>query len=143
MTNWWTVAVFTVYNQVPGWTASTNTTGSPQDAIDGTPDAGWTTTGDQATGNYFEVNMGQPWYFDTIEMDSTNNPNDYARDFEVQVSSNGTSWTTIDASGVGEGQVESVSFATQVEQYVRVTVTASAGEPWSIGQFRLQFTGFP
>jgi hypothetical protein len=47
----------------------------------------------------------------------------------VQVSSNGTSWTTV-ASCTGTSSSEVVSFPAQTDQYLQVTLTQSISPNW-------------
>jgi len=89
----------------------------------------------QAAGLYFRVNMGSPQTVDEIEMSAPDYAGDYARGYEVQVSSNGTSWSTV-ASCTGSGNPEIVSFAPQTDQYLQVVLTTgSSTNWWSIEQF--------
>jgi hypothetical protein len=87
---------------------------------------------------YFEVNLGSTQTFDELEMDVPNSPTDYARGYDVEVFSNGTSWTTV-ATCTGTGSPEIVSFPAQTAQYVGVLLTS--GNPsnywWSIDEFNL------
>ena len=49
----------------------------------------------QASGETYAVNMGSAQTFNEIEMASPEVTQDYAGPYEVQVSSNGSSWTTV------------------------------------------------
>jgi F5/8 type C domain len=129
-----------------GWVASTNSRSSgsdvPGNAIDGNPNTRFSTDQLQAPGLYFEVNLGSAQSFDELEMDVPNSANDYARGYNVEVSANGSSWTTV-ASCTGTGTPEVVSFPTQTAQYVQVVLTASNPSYWwSIDEFYL-YTSTP
>ena len=103
--------------------------------IDGSPGTRFTSGADQAAGMDWELDLGTPEQFDEIVMDSTDWPGDYARGFEVQVSSNGTTWTTVD-TGTGLGSPQSAAFTVQDAQYIKVTLTApSTTNWWSMGEF--------
>jgi hypothetical protein len=66
-----------------------------------------------------------------------NSPHDFARGYNVEVSTNGSSWTTV-ASCAGIGTPEVVSFPAVTAQYVEVVLTASTGYYWwSIDEFDL------
>jgi endo-1,3(4)-beta-glucanase len=124
-----------------GWTASANTNSAasdaPANAIDGNTGTRYSSDAAQAPGMAFEVNMGSAKTFDKVDMDATDWPGDYARGYNVEVSSNGTNWTTV-ASCTGTGNPEIASFAPQTAQYVQVVTTASASPSWwSIGEFNL------
>ena len=124
-----------------GWVASTNAPSSsadaPANALDGNYSTRFSTDEHQAPGLYFEVNMGSPQAFDEVKMAVPNSPTDYARGYDVEVSSNGSTWATV-ASCAGTGTPETVSFPTQTAQYVRVVLTASTVDHWwSIDEFKL------
>ncbi len=76
-----------------GWVASTNAPSKgadvPANAIDGNFSTRFSSDEPQAAGLYFEVNMGSAQSFNELRMSVPNSPNDYARAFDVQVSSNG------------------------------------------------------
>ncbi len=124
-----------------GWVASSNAPSSssdaPANALDGNLNSRFSTDEDQKPGLYFEVDLGSPASFDELLMDIPNSSHDYARGYEVEVSNNGTSWTTV-ATCAGSGTSEIVSFPSQKAQYVKVVLTASnASWWWSIDEFYL------
>jgi hypothetical protein len=124
-----------------GWLASTNASSGPGDvpanALDGNLKTRFSTDKDQAPGLYFEVNMGSPQAFDELEMDVPSSANDYARGYSVEVSGNGSAWTTV-ATCSGTATSEIVSFPAQTAQYVEVVLTASDSQWWwSIDEFNL------
>ena len=64
-------------------------------------------------------------------------PTDYARGYDVLVSTNDISWTIV-AACTGTANPEIVSFPTQTAQWVRVVLTAaSTTDWWSIDEFDL------
>jgi len=147
---WWSIDEFYLYGTLEalsraGWVASSNTTPSsadaPANALDGNLSTRFSTDAYQAVGQYFEVNMGSAQTFNALEMDVPNSPTDYARAYDVEVSSNGTSpWTTV-ASGTGTGPTETIVFPTQTAQYVKVVLTtADSTYWWSIDEFNLYTT---
>ncbi len=147
-TSWWSIAEFTVFNgsaapetQLPeaGWVASTstNSTGGdvPANAIDGNLSTRYSSDAVQASGMYFQVNMGSAQTFNQIEMNSGGSTGDYARGYNVEVSTNGTTFTSV-ATGTGTSSPETVTFATQTAQYIRVVLTAGGTTSWwSIAEF--------
>jgi Malectin domain/F5/8 type C domain len=116
-----------------GWTASSNTSYSsgdaPQNAISGDTGARFSSDANLAYGMYWQVNMGSAQSFDEIELDSGGFNADYARDYEVEVSSNGTTFTNLYA-GTGTGSPEIANFATTTAQYIRVVVTLGTATNW-------------
>ena len=91
----------------------------------------------QAAGQTFTVNMGSAQTFNEIEMASPEVTQDYAGPYEVQVSSNGSSWTTV-ATCQGITTPDIANFPSQTAQYVQVVLTGSNGlgsVPWAFDQF--------
>ncbi len=125
-----------------GWTASTNAsshgTDLPANALDGNLSTRFSTDEPEAAGLYFEVDLGAARSFTELEMDVPNSTTDYARGYNVEVSGNGTAWSTV-ATCTGTGSPEIVSFPAQTAQYVEVVLTS--GNPsnywWSIDEFDL------
>jgi glucosylceramidase len=129
------------------WTASTNTAASGSDvasnAIDGNMSTRFSSDAPQADGMYWEANMGSPQTFDELQMQVPNSSGDYARSYDLEVSDNGQSWTTV-ADCTGTGDPEVVSFPSQTAQYIRVVntmladgLTTSTGNWWSIDELNL------
>ncbi len=124
-----------------GWVASTNSasTGSdvPANALDGNLATRFSTDQLQTPGLRFEVNMGSVQTFNELVMESPNSATDYARDFSVQVSNDGVTWSHV-ANCTGTGPYEVVSFPSQTVQYVRVVLTSGLTTYWwSIDEFYL------
>jgi len=123
-----------------GWLASTNAPSSssdaPQNALDGNLATRFSTDETQRPGLYFEVNMGSAQTFDELDMEVPNSPTDYAASYEVEVSDNGTTWTTV-ATCTGTATPEVVSFPQQTAQYVLVMLTGTSNYWWSIDEFNL------
>ena len=122
-----------------GWTASSNTSSSagdaPSNAIDGNTSTRFSSDADQASGMYFQVNLGSAQTFNQIEMNAGGSTGDYARGYNVEVSSNGTSFTSV-AAGTGTSSPQTVTFTAQTAQYIRVVLTAaSTTNWWSIAEF--------
>jgi hypothetical protein len=127
------------------WVASSNAPSSiadqPANALDGNLTTRFSTDEPQASGLYFEVNMGSPQTFDELSMQVPNSPNDYARGFDVEVY-NGISWVIV-AACTGTGTSEVVSFPAQTAQYVAVILTTGISPWWwSIDEFNL-YTSVP
>jgi F5/8 type C domain/Putative Ig domain len=116
-----------------GWVATANTSSSagdaPQNAISGDTGARFSSDAAQASGMYWQVNMGSAQTFNQIEMDSGGYSTDYARGYNVEVSTNGSTFTSV-ATGTGASSPETVTFATQTAQYIRVVLTQAASPSW-------------
>jgi hypothetical protein len=122
-----------------GWAASTDASSSaadaPANALDGNFNTRFSTNEDQSPGLALRVDMGSPRTFDELAMRAPNSPNDYARGYDVTVSTNNNTFTTV-AACTGAGNPEIVSFPTQTAQWVRVVLTAANTTSWwSIDEF--------
>jgi hypothetical protein len=112
------------------WAASTNTSGDPAaNAIDGNLTTRFSTGAAQAPGQDLVINMGSAQTFSELDMEVPNSAGDYARGFQVEVSADGTDWTSV-ATCTGTGSSEVVSFPAQTDQYVEVTLTQSVSPNW-------------
>jgi hypothetical protein len=116
-----------------GWTATSNTDSAtsdvPQNAISGDTGARFSSDTDQAFGMYWQVDLGSAQSFDEIELDSGGFTADYARAYEVQVSNDGTDFTTV-YNGTGTGSPEIANFAAQTAQYIRVVLEERSTTNW-------------
>src|ERR1039458_6054584 len=88
--------------------------------------------------------MGLPNVFNKLILNYVNSSSDYPRGYQVTVSSNGINWSSSVAAGVGSNSITTISFATQVARYVRITQTGStSGTYWSIDEFNVLGTVSP
>jgi hypothetical protein len=123
------------------WVASSNAPYNSDDApalaVDGNLSTRFSTNKDQVAGLYFQVDLGSAQSFDELAMVVPGSAGDYARAYAVEVSSNGTSWTTV-TTCTGSSDSEVASFPTQTDRYVRVVLTAAiATNWWSIDELYL------
>jgi len=127
-----------------GWTATASSTesgGSPANALDGNATTRWSTGAAQTNGQWFQVDMTSAKTFSQIVMDSGTSTGDYPRGYQVFVSNDGTNWGSAIATGSGTGQVVTVTFATQSARYIKVVQTGSVGNWWSIHEFNVYGSG--
>ncbi len=111
-----------------GWVPTASGSGGgdvPANAIDGSSSTRWSTGAFQTPGQWFQLDMQSPQTFNQITMDSASSTNDYARGYQVLVSSDGMTWSTPIATGTGTGALVTVSFPTQTSRYVRIVQTGS------------------
>lgn len=124
-----------------GWVASSNAPSSSSGvapyALDGNLKTRFTSGEPQKPGLYFQVDLGAPKIFNEISMAVPNSATDYARAYNVEVSNDGKSWSTV-ASCTGAATPELVSFHTTDSRFVRVVLTGSSKTYWwSIDEFNL------
>lgn len=123
-----------------GWTASASQTLSgyaASKAIDSDSGSRWT-NGDYQTNQWFKVDFGAVKAFTEVEIWS--NATDYPRQFNVQVSNDNSTWTTV-ASAAGTSSLVQVPFAQQQARYVRIQLATSGQQYWfSIYDFNVYST---
>ena len=113
-----------------GWTASTNTSGDPAgNAIDGNLATRFSTGAAQTPGQYLALNLGSAQTFTALDLEVPDSAGDFAGGYQVQVSADGTTWTSV-ATCTGTGSSEVVSFPAQTDQYVKVTLTQAESPAW-------------
>ncbi|HEX4831788.1 MAG TPA: malectin domain-containing carbohydrate-binding protein [Trebonia sp.] len=116
-----------------GWVATSSTSSAPgdapQNAISGNTGARYSSDADQAFGMWWQVDMGSARSFDEISLDSGGFNQDYARAYQVQVSNNGTTFTSI-YNGTGTGSPETANFAPQTARYIRVVLEVGVRTNW-------------
>ena len=75
-----------------GWVATSNapysSADAPAKALDGNYSTRFSTDEDQAPGLAFRVDLGSARAFDELAMRAPNSPDDYARGYDVTVSTN-------------------------------------------------------
>ncbi|HXU00884.1 MAG TPA: discoidin domain-containing protein, partial [Polyangia bacterium] len=102
--------------------------------MDGNTTTRWTTTSIQANGNFFQVDMGAQRTFTEIRLDTTATATDFPRSFNVNVSNDASTWTTV-ATATGSAAVVTVAFASQTARYIQVKLAnlpAGQTNAWSI-----------
>lgn len=121
------------------WIVSGSSGGKPQGAIDDNSNTRWDTSAAQTSGQYYQVDMKNPFTINRIELQTEGSPNDYPRKYEVYVSNNGLTWTGPIAFGNGN-KVTEIKFTPQQARYVKIVQTGTSGNYWSIHE--LQIYGF-
>lgn len=135
---WWSIAEFHAYAEMgldrSGWTATASSTAAGDttaDAFDDNTTTRWSTGAAQASGQYYQLDFGQTQTFNRLLIDAGSSTGDYPRGYQVQASSDGTTWSTV-ASGSGTGQAVLVQFPVQVARYLKIVQTGTAGNWWTI-----------
>ncbi len=103
----------------------------PQNAIDGDLGTRWTTGEGQTSGQFFEIDMAQPYLLTGLDLNAGAGSGDYPRGYEVYLSLDGSSWGEPVAKGTG-ASVTRIAFSPQEARYVRIVQTGNSGSWWSI-----------
>ncbi|MFC8720580.1 discoidin domain-containing protein [Kitasatospora sp. NPDC057198] len=121
-----------------GWTASASSTAGsdvPANMLDGSAASRWSTGTPMAAGQSVTIDTGAVRPLARITMDSGGSANDYARGYQVYLSTDGTSWGSPVATGTGTGALVTVDFPARSARYVKVVQTGTSTSWWSITEF--------
>ncbi|MBO0982638.1 discoidin domain-containing protein [Rathayibacter sp. SD072] len=120
-----------------GWTAtaSTSANGTPPSAgIDGLNGSAWYSGRSQSGGEWYRIDMGSSKRLAMVTLETASaSPEDYPRNFTIEVSTDGTNWRTA-ASGVGYGYKRPISIPPTTARFIRITQTGAATNWWSIDE---------
>ena len=137
---WWSLAEIAISSgnnlDRGGWYVSSSVGASPANVNDNNTGTRWTTGTAQVSGQSLTVDMGALITLNNVTTDTAKNTgdeDDWARGYTLQLSRDGSVWTTV-ASGVGQKKATTIGFVAQSARWFRITTTASAGNWWSIGE---------
>jgi mono/diheme cytochrome c family protein len=133
---------------VPDATWKVTASHNAADSARGINYAGWTTRAPQQAGMWFQIELPAPLMLTEIQFDSPmqgggrGNPpavGTYPRGYEVQVSTDGQTWSAPVAKGEGSGVTTLIRFAPVRARFVRITQTATVenAPAWSVQGLRL------
>ncbi len=117
------------------FTGSSDTSGAsgPQDPVinvlNGSSTGRFTTGMAQAPGMDYTLNLSSAQSFNEVSLSAPDYAGDYPRGINVNVSADGTNWTTVASCSPASYPV-TVSFPAQSDQYVQVVLTASVSPNW-------------
>lgn len=117
-----------------GWKASaSNNNGNAGNAIDGNINTRWDTAGAQTAGQWFAVDFGSSFTFNTLILDvASSTTSDAPAAYEVYATNDMNNLGSPVASGTS-GTV--ITFDTQNKRYAVVRQTGAKGNYWSIHEF--------
>jgi hypothetical protein len=121
------------------WRASSNsssTTADPRSTFDGDRRTRWDTGKHQASGEYYQVDLGGVHSIERVDLDNTLSAYDYPRGYEVFVSQDGAGWSKV-ASGRGRTEFNTITFTPVMARYVKIVQTSSGGNYWSIHELQI------
>lgn len=108
----------------------------PSHMLDGDLTTRWTSGHGLTPGDWMQVDLGKVTTFDQVVLDAPNSPTDYPRTMEVQVSTDGTTFTPI-WRGSGATATSTITVPTTTARYVKIVNTSTSGSWWSIDEFYL------
>lgn len=137
---WWSIAEIAITSgsnlDRGGWAVTASVGASPANVIDNNTGTRWTTGTTQTNGQTLTVDMGALVTLNNVTTDTAKNTtdeNDYARGYTLQLSKNGSTWSTV-ATGVGTKKATTIGFVAQAARYFRIVQTGSSSQWWSIGE---------
>ncbi|MER5689542.1 discoidin domain-containing protein [Streptomyces sp. NPDC002205] len=128
-----------------GWTAtaSSSSAGDPVgNAVDGDPATRWSTGQGMQPDDWFQVDLGSLQTFNRLVVDTTASNQDFAKQFEVYVSDDGTDWGKPIATGPGS-TLDEILLPQIKGRYIRLVNRSSAGNWWSIHELNVLEPGGP
>lgn len=143
--NWWSISDLRISDYGLGkqkqlepeeWTV-TASSGKQPDAVLLEDDTRWTSGKEQAGGEWIQLDLGEAQTVGRIVMDSAHHREDYARGYEVYVSSDGKTWGDPVAAGKGTSAVVEAAFPLQTVRYIQIKQTGNGAKWWSITNLTL------
>jgi glucosylceramidase len=128
-----------------GWTATANPPGPSNpcctgdvaaNAVDDDASTRYSTGEGQGPGEYLQVDFGRPEPLAQFVLDSGASTGDFPRGYSVTESMDGVNWSKPVATGAGNGQITAITLDGHPVRYIRVTLTASVGNWWSVADVR-------
>ncbi|GAA1829986.1 discoidin domain-containing protein [Agromyces salentinus] len=105
-------------------------------AVDADASTRWSSGQAQSPGQHLTVDLGVATSFRRVAIDSGGNLGDFARNWQLEASTDGAAWSVI-AAGEGVGQLTEVDVAPTSARYLRISSTGAAGNWWSLADVRL------
>ena len=111
-------------------TSPSTNIGLPSSAIDGNASTRYSSGIAQSGATYFQIDLGAATEIDGLKLDSTGSEGDFASSVEIQVSTDGNTWTSV-ACGSGS-TITDLGFNPQTARYIRILEQGAKGNWWSI-----------
>jgi hypothetical protein len=105
--------------------------------IDSDTTSRWSSNVNQTAGMWFQIDLGSALRMGGIVMDTVSNPNDYPRDWKVEVSNDKKTWQMV-KSGKGPQALLEIKFDQPVTaSHLRITQSGSAYNHWAISELAI------
>jgi F5/8 type C domain-containing protein len=99
----------------------------------------WSTGANQTPGQYLQIDFGGTVSLTQVVLDASNNSGDYPRGYDIGLSANGTTFTSV-ATGAPTTPIVTVTFGAAQGRYLRITQTGTANVWWSVDELHLSCT---
>ena len=137
---WWSIAEIAISSgnnlDRGGWVVTSSVGAAPASVADNSTGTRWTTGAAQTNGQTLSVDMGALITMNNVTTDTAKNSTDeqdFPRGYNLQLSKNGSTWTTV-ASGAGTRKATTIHFVAQAARYFRIVQTATSAQWWSVGE---------
>lgn len=106
-------------------------------AVDDNPGSRWQTGAPMKGGEWFKVELPSEMDIAGLVLDSQGSPTDYAREYKIELSTDGAKWGAPAAQGKG-GTLSEILFKAPIKaRFVRITQLGSTTYYWSINELAL------
>lgn len=107
-------------------------------AVDGKPESRYTTKTSQVPGMWVKIELPEESAVTGLELEAAKSPNDYPREYTVELSGDGLQWSNPVAKGKGTPGSTMIQFPAAKAKYIRITQTGSVkGNYWSIHELQV------
>ena len=120
-----------------GMTATSPAAPDTAKAIDDDATTRWTTGGGQQPGQYLSLDLGRAQAVRRVVLDGGTDVNDFPVGYQLSTSTDGVQWSGPLASGTGQGQLTVIDLLATQARYIRVTLTSTAGQWWTVADLRV------
>jgi glucosylceramidase len=117
-------------------------TGTPPDgapaAVDDDATTRWTSAAAQQPGQFLQVDLGRSAAVRRVVLDTGADAGDFPRGYALYASADGADWGDAPiATGSGSGQLTTIDIPATDARFLRVALTASAPQWWSVADLRV------
>ncbi len=107
-------------------------------AVDGKLETRYDTKAFQVPGMWFQIELPAETEIGGLTLETGKSPNDYPREYKVEVSPDGQIWTKPIATGKGSGSTTNIHFPAVTTKFIRITQLGSVkGNYWSIHDLQI------
>jgi hypothetical protein len=125
------------------WTFSAPTAINANDfltnVVDNNIASRWSTGANQTLGQYLQIDFSGTVSLTQVVLDASNNAGDYPRGYDIGLSANGTTFTSV-ATGAPTTPIVTVNFTAAQGRYLRITQTGTVAAWWSVDELHLACT---
>jgi beta-glucosidase len=117
--------------------AAVNAMDFPSNVSDGSIASRWSTGANQTPGQYFQIDFGGTVSLTQVVLDDTNNAGDFPRGYDIGLSANGTTFTSVATKAANANVVVTEAFGAAPGRYLRITQTGTFNNWWSIDELKV------